>query len=123
MVVSERPPRSKKWGYPSMPERADAARHTPGEWRLAKARPVKICGEDVSCFEISASASAGWIAAVQKHPNVGQDGEANARLIAAAPDLLEACRQAKKYLDPELVEPGRTLFWRLVEVIAKAEGQ
>jgi hypothetical protein len=46
---------------------------------------------------------------------------ANARLIAAAPDLLEACKQAKKYLEPDLVEPGRTVFWNLVAAIAKAE--
>lgn len=32
-------------------------------------------------------------------------------------DLLEMCRKAKKYLEPDLVEPGRTLFWALVDVI------
>lgn len=45
----------------------------------------------------------------------------NASLIAAAPDLLEACRAAKKYLEPDLVEPGRTVFWKLVNAIQKAE--
>lgn len=48
--------------------------------------------------------------------------EANARLVTAAPDLLEVCKLAKKYLQPDLVEPGRTVFWALVEAIAKAEG-
>ena len=52
-----------------------------------------------------------------------QDFKANARLIAAAPDLLEACKAAKKYLEPDLVEPGRTIFWKLVEAIAKAQGR
>jgi hypothetical protein len=52
---------------------------------------------------------------------IGSDREINARIIAAAPDLLEACKQAKKYLEPDLVEPGRTVFWNLVSAIAKAE--
>lgn len=46
----------------------------------------------------------------------------NARLIAAAPELLEACKTAKKFLEPDLVEPGRTVFWNLVSVISKATG-
>ena len=44
-------------------------------------------------------------------------------LIAAAPELLEAAKDAKKLLEPELVEPGRTVFWKLVSAIAKAEGK
>lgn len=50
--------------------------------------------------------------------------EANARLIAAAPELLTLCKQMKKWLEPELQkEPDRTYFWKLVEVIRKAEGK
>lgn len=37
-------------------------------------------------------------------------------------ELLAAAKEAKKYLEPNLVEPGRTVFWRLVEAITKAEG-
>lgn len=44
-------------------------------------------------------------------------------LIAAAPDLLEAAKAAKKFLETDLVEPGRTVFWKLVDAIAKAEGR
>lgn len=46
--------------------------------------------------------------------------EGDARLIAAAPDLLAACEAAKKFLEPDLVEPGRTVFWRLVDALKKA---
>lgn len=47
-----------------------------------------------------------------------------ARLIAAAPALLEACKKAKKLLEPELVkEPDRTIFWELVDAIKKATGR
>lgn len=49
--------------------------------------------------------------------------KANALLIAAAPELLAACMQAKKFLEPDLVEPGRTVFWNLVEAIRKAKGE
>jgi len=52
-----------------------------------------------------------------------KEQESNAVLIAAAPDLYAACLAAKKYLEPDLVEPGRTVFWNLVEAIKKAEGK
>lgn len=46
----------------------------------------------------------------------------NWTLIAAAPDLLEACEDARIFLQPDLVEPGRTVFWKLVAAINKAKG-
>lgn len=55
------------------------------------------------------------------HSGSTTEGVANAALIAAAPDLLAACKEAKKYLEPDLIEPGRTVFWHLVAAIAKAE--
>lgn len=51
------------------------------------------------------------------------EGRANARLIAAAPDLLVAAKAAKKFLIDDLEEPGRTVFWGLVAAISKAEGR
>lgn len=48
---------------------------------------------------------------------------ANAHLIAAAPDLLEAARAAKNLLIKKLEEPERTVFWKLAEAILKAEGR
>ncbi len=35
--------------------------------------------------------------------------------------LLNAARAAKKYLEPDLVEPGRTVFWGLVNAIKGME--
>ena len=50
--------------------------------------------------------------------------EANARLIAAAPDLLEACKSAlhsfKKY---ETEFPNHPLFGELEQAIKKAKGE
>lgn len=36
--------------------------------------------------------------------------------------LLTAARAAKRYLEPDLVEPGRTVFWGLVSAIKDMEG-
>lgn len=48
---------------------------------------------------------------------------ANADLVIAGPELLAACKEAKELLVRELRPPGSTLFWKLVDVIAKAEGR
>jgi hypothetical protein len=37
------------------------------------------------------------------------------------PDLIKACLAAKKYLEPDLVEPGRTVFWNLVAAIKRVQ--
>lgn len=65
------------------------------------------------------------------HPSSGELRQAialvgapdDANLIAAAPDLLKACKAAKALLINELNEPGRTVFWVLVDAIRKAEPQ
>lgn len=49
---------------------------------------------------------------------------ANARLIAAAPDLLEACKSALRDLDPYTrPEQGRAALHKLSAAIDKAEGK
>lgn len=40
--------------------------------------------------------------------------------------LIDAAREAKKFLQPDLVEPGRTVFWKLVDALkpfADTEGK
>ena len=87
--------------------------HTPGPWD-------KIIHEE-RCSSVGAKT---LIAVVysQNYKDIANQ-RANTYLIAAAPELLEACKAAKKYLEPDLVEPGRTVFWNLVAAIAKAEGK
>ena len=62
------------------------------------------------------------------HDDITENGykevKANARLIAAAPQLLAVCKRAKELLVPEVTkEPDRTIFWELVAAIEKAEGK
>ena len=97
-------------------------KHTPGPWTLETVQTS--CG---ICHKIGPFP---WKDGKQNHaciyadyPGTGpieKELLANARLIAAAPDLLEACEKAKKLLEPNLVEPGRTVFWELVAAISKA---
>lgn len=97
------------------------SKHTPGPWRTiesANKTTRTVVGPDFP--------GQGYIADVNLcRTNDAQDvdGEANARLIAAAPELLAACRKviehrAKEYLD-NTIEP----YVSLANAINKAEGR
>ena len=101
--------------------------HTPGPWSVENCR-----NEDGSKFlSINGQGPLGsWLAEIQagnidgKPADTGPLHLANARLIAAAPDLLEALR----YLDDAINEPSLKIDLvaasnRARAVIAKAEGQ
>ena len=64
---------------------ADRTPHTPGPWRVDR-RPVTVAVRDSAGNYITEN--------VRAVPNQ----EANARLIAAAPDLLAACKAAQRAL-------------------------
>jgi hypothetical protein len=101
-------------------------KHTPGpwsyrsqphdDWGVVRAGRFIICqARDPDVYES---------ADLDAHRRAKTDPwEANARLIAAAPDLLSACAAAKQFLIKDLEEPGRTVFWNLVDAIAKATGK
>ena len=97
------------------------ANHTPGPWNL---------GEEIDNFRsISVplwSEFANVVVRLEDDDRPYFRGEANARLIAAAPDLLEALTEAEAYMS--IVEPrsdkaeyGRTLGV-VRAAIAKATG-
>lgn len=89
------------------------ANHTPGPWKFTASSPE----EGFECFWIEADdefrSSIGDV-----HGPQNNEGYANATLIAAAPDLLEACLAADwNSLDiPEFVRE------KLTAAIAKATG-
>lgn len=74
---------------------------TPGKWSFSHS---SASDDNVACIEINSSESLHEIAYLQSTPpNIGGDGKtsfdktiANAHLIAAAPDLLEALQIAEK---------------------------
>ena len=90
--------------------------HTPGPWRVHCDPCHYDTASDVSsdCGQLFASVGgkAGW-----------QEQEANARLIAAAPDLLEALFEADRFLshplDPDDIQMARDV---IRAAIAKAKG-
>lgn len=92
--------------------------HTPGTWEAGT-------DEDGGLIFAWANGKCRVVANTDdQHENIPpEEFEANARLIAAAPDLLAACKQVKKYLD------GMGLDWLgndddpLESAIAKADGK
>lgn len=68
--------------------------HTPGPWRVVR-RNNKPVGLAYGYLRIETQANGASVAALQL-PERDSDGEANARLIAASPDLLAACEELLK---------------------------
>lgn len=89
--------------------------HTPGPWKYGAERHA-IPDAPILCYVVVDTNSNKYIASVTK------DNEANAALIAAAPELLEACIQMKKCLIADVPNPSATREFELMEeAISKAE--
>jgi hypothetical protein len=97
--------------------------HTPGPWKIAPGEyndPDQ--GEGDAWGSVITEDPAGWyVATVEYHPGDG-DPEANARLIAAAPDLLWALRvilddlpSKRDWLDPDVEKAARAAIARATE--------
>jgi len=103
-------------------------RHTPGPWEQLKDSSV-IYGvndpeRDRDGFRV-AVAVCGDELRPRGGLKFGDERDANARLIAAAPNMLDALKAAFYLLDDRLAEPIRGADARKVieEAIAKAEGR
>lgn len=85
------------------------SKHTPGPWEVSEDDPCEI-----------ESADGRFVAMVLPAPELNWDmnaeREANARLIAAAPDLLAALRAARGYVSQPKVLAA------ILSAIAKATG-
>ena len=85
--------------------------HTPGQWRVERtAGGFEVCSDDGETDSL--------VAVV--YSVLDEQKEANARLIAAGPDMLEALEQAEIALE-EHGDEGTVGFVRAA--IAKAKGQ
>lgn len=111
--------------------------HTPGPWRYDETT-LSICRglvsiEDVGAFQVMPAKDAQHAIAYVPNDLAREEQEANARLIAAAPELLAACREALKWQDEdefgnavpdEFCTPAYQAFRaQLRAAIAKAEGR
>jgi hypothetical protein len=74
-----------------------SAKHTPGPWQVNHNNPLQVCdadGEVRGCAPIATA----WTPTQQ----ITREAVANARLIAAAPELLEALKGAVDVLRSQL---------------------
>ena len=88
--------------------------HTPGPWFLA--------WEDGKYGVVGSQCEGKLVCIVGNNPNDGRNDirKANATLIAAAPDLLAACKAAIHVVDSH---ESRIEWNLLIKAIAKAEGR
>ena len=86
-------------------------KYTPGPWKVVQAFGYQVRAAD-DCI----------VAKVQTHCPLTSENPANAYLIAAAPDLLAACRVALKVLEDQTaaIEPVRQA---LQEAVGRANGK
>ena len=91
-------------------------KHTPGKWKVY---------HDINVMTDSKNPS--FIASCGMNNNIQDTLEtckANARLIAAAPELLEACKEALELPIDPIDEIGTSsILTKIQQVIAKAEGK
>ena len=86
--------------------------HTPGPWYVAE-----LCANRIKVE----SHQDGYVAEVWRY---GADGDANARLISAAPELLEALKGLLSHLESwKILETADGDIARTRAAIAKAEGR
>jgi hypothetical protein len=101
-----------------------AAKHTPGPWHVRDG--YGLLKAEVGTADRAVAAV--WTKEMprgkedQKEPTAWPEGEANACLISAAPDLLDACEEALGCLNgAEVALPGYVVA-ALERAIAKATG-
>ena len=101
--------------------------HTPGPWEYV---PMLTASENHKGYFVRAEKAARngkWaLATVQPGDEDGKLGEANARLIAAAPELLEALQKAYLYINggPGYTPENRMAAYHAARAaIAKATGE
>lgn len=73
-------------------------KHTPGPWELGRFYPT-FEGAKISSAEITQVGEMGILGMVYRPDRSREEGEANARLFAAAPQLLTALRRCVKDLE------------------------
>lgn len=92
------------------------SKFTPGPWRLA-AIPAVVIATDPNYPDTFVG-----IADCRTFETSTEEAEANACLIATAPDLLAACEQAYSLIGPQYAGPSLAVSEMLAAAVAKAKG-
>lgn len=96
-------------------------KHTPGEWRIDN--NGSILGPSNGTSSPIICIMSAWFRDHRNQGHVSQDKqEANARLIAAAPDLLEACKAMLEGV-ANWYPSAMPLKIQIQEAVKKAEGK
>ena len=96
-------------------------KHTPGPWKF---KPINYCGTTpVYCGDILEKSIGGTGMIIAQCNGDTETANANARLIAAAPELLEACKEMLKYIDVCNKKIPQGLEKQLRSAINHAEGR
>jgi len=98
--------------------------HTPQPWMLAHSDVDEDC-------RIVCNDTFGCIAVLEHNPEFGIDADANGPVIAAAPDLLEACEEVLAWEaaagsarpTPEIASRYFATMKKVVGAVAKARGE
>lgn len=105
---------------PPNPRPTPTPKHTPGPWSAIEHTcrvPTTIVADSVDDF----AGSRQVVAECTGFGRYAEDSIADARLIAAAPDMLQALRLAERWIDPVRQEEWDALL-AVRAAIAKAEG-
>lgn len=99
--------------------------HTPGPWRANWIRPDHSRGHtfDPTCAILADTAEYGTVRVADIPDPLTPEEEANACLVAAAPDLLDACEVALDALRDLTDHYTSGTIQRLEAVIAQAKGE
>lgn len=111
-------------------------KHTPGPWRVDETKALGAYGVWTDYATHPGHDGAGYPSLVcsmvptVKSEITREQRDANARLIAAAPDLLAACQESLAFISEidfallaELLDGRDSLLERLQAAVAKAKGE
>lgn len=94
-------------------------KHTPGPWKCESGQVLRNDGAVIARMDRTDEATKAGIYPVER--------DLNARLISAAPELLEACKDALRLLKVLNVtgsnDPIESIHYKLENLIAKTEGR